>query len=554
MHDLQDSEPFSIDIGLDSPCYLRANVKIEPLFCGWLAWSHLLSPVQSAMNLAFRYLPLLQSFVTNPMVHVAATRDPKLFGGPFVHLSPDSIPKVKDLIAKTKKHCTRLLKLAEDVKAFDASLQDGAKGFSLNEHYSRLPPSLAGMVELMYDINNHPRLRLIEELLYAEYGQDLCKNVQEVTLSTVKESDRPFFLSTPRLPPADALTITTAFSNPAVDSLTSMRVEPLALRELDARLGLIDTATHYGHLFSAEPPPRNQPQYIGDDVRLRYFGHACVLIQTRKLSILIDPMFASEPAITSETMLCPRLTISDLPDEIDYVVLTHCHQDHLSPEMLLQIRSRVRRVVVPTNNRGNTPDPSMKRILAELGFFDVVALDYFEAISFRDGRLISIPFPGEHSDLDIYSKQALFLDVKGRKFLFFVDSDGWDLSLYQRIAKQLAPEHQKIDALFLGMECHGAPLTWLYGPLLSKPVTRRDDESRRLSGSNFERARQIVQQFNCTRVYVYAMGQEPWLRHVMGLEYAPDSIQLTESDKLVSYCRTIGKTSERLYGSTDFIF
>jgi hypothetical protein len=61
----------------------------------------------------------------------------------------------------------------------------------------------------------------------------------------------------------------------------------------------------------------------------------------------------------------------------------------------------------------------------------------------------------------------------------------------------------------------------------------------------------IVEQFRCARVYVYAMGQEPWLRYVMGLEYAPDSIQLQESAKLVNHCRSEGMVAERLYGSQD---
>src|SRR5882724_11447166 len=114
MLDVQDAGERFAGLCEEQPVYLRANVKLEPLFCGWLAWSHLLAPVQSAMNVAFRYLPLLQSFVANPMVHIAATRDPKLFGGPFVHLSTEDVPKVKQLISTTRKRLERLLKLAED--------------------------------------------------------------------------------------------------------------------------------------------------------------------------------------------------------------------------------------------------------------------------------------------------------------------------------------------------------------------------------------------------------------------------------------------------------
>ena len=48
------------------------------------------------------------------------------------------------------------------------------------------------------------------------------------------------------------------------------------------------------------------------------------------------------------------------------------------------------------------------------------------------------------------------------------------------------------------------------------------------------------------------MGQEPWLSYLMGLEYTPDAIQLTESDKLVAHCRENGILAQRLYGSRDW--
>jgi hypothetical protein len=76
-----------------------------------------------------------------------------------------------------------------------------------------------------------------------------------------------------------------------------------------------------------------------------------------------------------------------------------------------------------------------------------------------------------------------------------------------------------IDAIFLGMECDGAPLSWMYGPLLTQRLDRSMDESRRLSGSNFEQAKDIVDRFRCKEAYVYVMGQEPWLNYMMSVKY-----------------------------------
>jgi len=109
----------------------------------------------------------------------------------------------------------------------------------------------------------------------------------------------------------------------------------------------------------------------------------------------------------------------------------------------------------------------------------------------------------------------------------------------------------QIDALFLGMECDGAPLTWLYGPLLTTSIERRMDESRRLAGSNFEQAIDIVRQFDSKSVFVYAMGQEPWLTHIMSLKYTDQSRPIIESNRLIEECRKQGISAERLFGERE---
>ncbi|MGZ3459368.1 MAG: MBL fold metallo-hydrolase, partial [Archangium sp.] len=80
---------------------------------------------------------------------------------------------------------------------------------------------------------------------------------------------------------------------------------------------------------------------------------------------------------------------------------------------------------------------------------------------------------------------------------------------------------------------------------------RKQDQSRRLNGSGFEQARALVEQFKPRSVWVYAMAQEPWLRHVLGLEYTPESIQIIESNRLVEHYRESGLPCERLYGRSE---
>jgi len=302
---------------------------------------------------------------------------------------------------------------------------------------------------------------------------------------------------------------------------------------------------YFGLFFTEEQPKYNATSnYQGDGIRIRYFGHACLLLQTSEVSILIDPVISYK--VSSEV---PRFTFEDLPDTIDYIVLTHNHQDHVLFESLLQLRYKTKHIVCPDNNQGFLADPSLKLILEKIGFTSVISLRDFDRIEITNGEIIGLPFLGEHSDLNIHSKIAHLITLKGKKILFAADSNNLDHDLYVNIFKHIGP----IDTLCVGMECDGAPLTWLYGPLLINPLKRTYDNTRTLSGSDFKKAWSIVQESKCKEAYVYAMGQEPWLNYIMALKYSPDSIQITESDLFVKTCHDFGIKSERLFGKKEWV-
>jgi L-ascorbate metabolism protein UlaG (beta-lactamase superfamily) len=524
--------------------FLKPDVKIELLVGRWFAWPHLISPVQHAMNIAFRHLPLMQSFVANPQVHVAAASDPNMLGGPFLDLPESAVPEIKTLIQETTTQFQKLIAFARDFKAFDQILQDGADGFCLSGFYDRMPPSLAGATEISYDLNNSPALRVIEEIIYKYHLND--RPAQEICISQSKDSDRKFFMTTPRISAPGAYFAKTDFSTPNLDVISSMRTHAGSLQEVSEAFGVDPSRKElFESFFSAEAPERKSPDYDGDSVRVRYFGHACVLIQTARTSILIDPTVTWDANANDG-----RFTFADLPDVIDFVVISHCHQDHFSPELLVQLRKRVRRIVVPRNGGGNIADPSMRLILQRLGYTNIDVVDPFNTIKFDEGEIISLPFSGEHADLSIQSKQTIFIKLRERRFFFLVDSDAIDPALYKLVAETIG----KPDATFIGMECFGAPLSWLYGPLLTKSISRRNDESRRLSASNCERAWKLVKDLGCSKAFIYAMGQEPWLRYLMGLEYKPDAIQMTQARGFVERCVEAGVEIEHLNISRELFY
>lgn len=523
--------------------YLKPNVKAEPLLWKWYGWSYLIPPITAGCNILERHIKTMQSYIQAPHVHAEATKNPSLIGGPFIDLSGEHVEEIKDLLIQTYRQCQPLIELSLSIKKLDHFLQNQPQGMSLEASYNEIPDMLKGYVELIYDLNHHPSPRLIEPLLYNTYYDN---SAQSLALSLLNSDYRPFVLSTPRLHKQDEIHLNIPFSDERIDVLFKMRREPNEIKKL-IELFNINEQNHllFKSLFTETPPKiTKDSNFRGEEVRIRYFGHACILIETKNISILIDPIISYD--IPQENA---RYSYNDLPDIIDYVLITHNHQDHIALETLLQLRHKIKHIVVPSNSSGALADPSMKLLLKKLGFLSVLTIEEFDEINFPEGFISGIPFLGEHADLNIQSKISYFINIKGKKLLFLADSNNFEGRLYDHIFTYTGP----IDIIFLGMECEGAPLSWLYGPLFSSPLKKDVDTSRRLSGSNSKSAWDIITRLKCKKAYIYAMGQEPWLSFIMGLNYTPESAQIKESNKFLEVCKYNGVEAERVYWMKEWL-
>jgi len=356
------------------------------------------------------------------------------------------------------------------------------------------------------------------------------------------DRDRPFVLSTPRLAEEGLLFIDRPFNDPAIDELFRMKKSPQPYGAIKEMLGVSDDQDSLFRTFFSREAPASYPAYTGSGLRTRYFGHACILVEARGVSILSDPVLSYEYHAD-----LPRYTYADLPDVIDYVVITHNHQDHVLLETMLQLRHKIGTVVVPRGGAGNLQDPSLKLVLQQIGFKNVVEIDELETLPIEGGILTGIPFMGEHSDLNIRTKMAYLVRLGAASILLAADSCNIEPRVYENVQRVTGD----VDVLFLGMECDGAPLSWVYGPLVTRPLDRKMDHSRRLSGSNYERGIDMVRRFHCKEAYVYAMGMEPWLKYIMAKEYTPESDPIVASNRLIEDCRSQGLVAERLYGEKE---
>ncbi|MGO1000207.1 MBL fold metallo-hydrolase [Lysobacter sp. CA196] len=522
---------------------LAPGVRSIPLVNSWFAHMYLVAP--STFGHYTRYhLDLLESFVDDPSQHLESVKIPELTGGPFINYTgdPADMARFRD---STRERCANQLRGAQAINGMYQMLQTQAKGSGVPGLYSQVDELIRPGVELSYDVCKNPVARIIEKVFYDSSLYDT--SLQTCILEKASYEPRTFVLSTPqirrqpgsvelRLPFGDALWTHMSAGTHDIDDLREM-LRPY-LEAPDRDLPLLED------MFIEHPTRTRADELTPGQVRVRYFGHACVLMECAGVSVLVDPLISYPGESTLD-----HFTFDDLPDRIDYVLITHPHQDHIVLETLLRLRSKVGQVVVGRAGGGHLPDVSLKLMLHYCGFERVIELGEYETIEFEHGRIVGAPFYGEHADLDIRSKLAFGVQMHEANCLFFADSNPPVPEFYAPL-KKLMP---RIDCLFLGMECVGAPATWLYGPLLQKMLTRGEDQSRRLDGCDAAKALEMHRYFEPERIFVYAMGAEPWLTHITSILYSEELPQFKEARLLESTVRGQGGRAEVLYGKRELM-
>ncbi|HIF57936.1 MAG TPA: MBL fold metallo-hydrolase [Rhodospirillales bacterium] len=326
---------------------LKTDVVIEPLVERWHAWSHLVSPVTSSLNAKYRHLAVLESFVAAPEVHVAACQNPKLRGGPFVDLPVSDVEAVKRLVESTKLKQGKQMEFGDALRESFRMIMKQADGFSMEPLYEKLLAPVRGYVELTYTMSGYPDLRVNEPLLYLSPAYN--PGVQSAAIYRAQGDNRPFAFSTPKIPSPNIFELDTPFDAEVYDYLARLRHYPQPRSEVLAALKVDSQSIDLVSGFLTETPlPALKASEKTGKTRWRYFGHACVLVEAPDgTNMLIDPIVAYEGKSEVE-----RFVLSDLPERLDYVVLTHNHPDHVCIETLLALRFRVDTVVVPMGGGG----------------------------------------------------------------------------------------------------------------------------------------------------------------------------------------------------------
>lgn len=173
------------------------------------------------------------------------------------------------------------------------------------------------------------------------------------------------------------------------------------------------------------------------NLQFAWLGHTTYLIKIDGKVILSDPMFSKRagslgwlsPARYSKT-----LASIDLLPEVDVVLITHNHSDHLDEDSIKALISKTRYFIVPL---------AVGKLLEEWGVphNKIVELDWWQIKSIED---ITITLaPAKHtSERGIFDKnQTLWASygIQGKKQNLYLSGDsGWFNGLYE-IGERLGP-------------------------------------------------------------------------------------------------------------------
>ncbi len=167
-------------------------------------------------------------------------------------------------------------------------------------------------------------------------------------------------------------------------------------------------------------------------MRAMWLGHATVLINMGGVSILTDPVFGKLGGVIKRQVRAP-LTVDDIP-ELDIVLITHGHMDHLCKQSLEEIAKRFGEhtlFLVPKGTASVMPRECR----------EVVEMDWWRAVEFKYLRFTLLP--AQHwysrSTTGNDTNKALWGSwmIEGAKRIFYSGDSGYfsGFSLFGKIFK-----------------------------------------------------------------------------------------------------------------------
>jgi L-ascorbate metabolism protein UlaG (beta-lactamase superfamily) len=222
---------------------------------------------------------------------------------------------------------------------------------------------------------------------------------------------------------------------------------------------------------------------------LVWFGHSSYFLQVDGKKFLIDPVFSGNASpIPGSNRAFPGSNIystSDLPD-IDYLMITHDHYDHLDHDTVKKLRTQTKKVISPLGVGSH---------LEHWGYEEtqIIEKDWYETVDPGDGCTVHVTPARHFSGLGFIRNTTLWcsyiLETPSQKIFIGGDS-GYDTH-YADIGKQFGPFDLAI------LECGQYNPAWKY-------IHETPEET--LQAAHDLRTKRLIP-VHCGK---FAMANHPW--------------------------------------------
>uniref|UniRef100_UPI0032163D50 MBL fold metallo-hydrolase n=1 Tax=uncultured Draconibacterium sp. TaxID=1573823 RepID=UPI0032163D50 len=235
-------------------------------------------------------------------------------------------------------------------------------------------------------------------------------------------------------------------------------------------------------LLSKDKRPKTQIPSVKTDLKklapeenvLVWFGHSSYFIQVDGKKILVDPVFSGSASPFSFNVKAFKgsnvYTSAEMP-EIDYLIITHDHWDHLNYKTILELKPKISKIITGLG---------VGEHLERWGFCTdmIIEKDWFEDVQLNDDFKLSFTPARHFSGRGLRHKRTLWVSfvLQTPTQKIFIGGDGGYDSHFKEIGKKYGP----IDLAILENGQYNK--AWKYIHLMPEQVLEaaRDLDAKRL--------------------------------------------------------------------------
>ncbi|HWQ31823.1 MAG TPA: MBL fold metallo-hydrolase [Blastocatellia bacterium] len=174
------------------------------------------------------------------------------------------------------------------------------------------------------------------------------------------------------------------------------------------------------------------------ELEVQMIGHACLRIEGRFGALLCDPWFLNEPIFDCTTWRFPAAVVppSEVVRDLDYLFITHAHEDHFHIPSIDYISRDVQVLLVEYDHHPGLRAQTIERTMRALGFHRIRKLRSWETVSLSDEVTFTV-IPAARTRTHDWENAGFVIDHPGCRLINMNDNIG-DARLYREVAERFS--------------------------------------------------------------------------------------------------------------------